>query len=43
VSPQCLGDLQKEGLDCNCKEPGVHDPLEPELTILKQRLARRIA
>ncbi|KIY94237.1 low-CO2-inducible protein [Monoraphidium neglectum] len=40
---KCLGDLQKEGLDCNCKEPGVHDPLEPELTILKQRLARRIA
>lgn len=22
--------------------PGVHDPLDPEYTILKQRLARRI-
>nr|QKY15116.1 low-CO2-inducible chloroplast envelope (LIP) [Polytomella parva] len=25
-----------------CKVPGVHDPLEPEYSILKQRLARRI-
>jgi hypothetical protein len=25
-----------------CKVPGVHDPLDPEYTILKQRLARRV-
>lgn len=36
-----LGNLKAEGLDVNCKQPGVHDPLEPEYSILKQRLARR--
>lgn len=36
-----LGDLKKEGVDVNCKSPGEHDPLEPEYSILKQRLARR--
>jgi hypothetical protein len=37
-----LSDLQGEGLDRNLKIPGVHDPLDPEFTILKQRLARRV-
>jgi len=39
----CLGDLKKDGLDKSLKSPGVHDPLEPEYSILKQRLARRAA
>lgn len=25
-----------------CQEPGVHDPLDPEYSILRQRLARRL-
>ena len=37
-----LAQFQSQGLEPNCKEPGVHDPLDPEFTILKQRLARRI-
>jgi len=36
----CLNDFKKDGLEANCKVPGVHDPLEPEYSILKQRLAR---
>ena len=38
----CTGDLKREGLESNCRTPGVHDPLEPEYSILKQRLARRL-
>ena len=37
-----LIDIQAGGLDANCKVPGQHDPLDPEYSILKQRLARRI-
>ena len=38
-----MGDLKRDGLEANCKQPGVHDPLEPEYSILKQRIARRLA
>jgi hypothetical protein len=38
----CLGTFKAEGLDPSCLKPGVHDPLDPEFTILKQRLARRL-
>jgi hypothetical protein len=37
-----LADIQAVGLGPNCKIPGVHEPLDPEFTILKQRLARRL-
>jgi hypothetical protein len=36
------GELKKDGLEPHLKAPGVHDPLEPEYSILKQRLARRL-
>jgi hypothetical protein len=39
---KALSELQGEGLSRNVKIPGVHDPLDPEYTILKQRLARRV-
>ncbi|KIY94340.1 low-co2 inducible protein lcib, partial [Monoraphidium neglectum] len=39
---KALKELQGEGLAPNCRVPGVHDPLDPEYSILKQRLARRI-
>ena len=39
---KALGELKSEGIDVNCKEPGVHEPLDPEYSILKQRLARRM-
>ncbi|GAB4823828.1 hypothetical protein N2152v2_010874 [Parachlorella kessleri] len=39
---KALGDIKSEGLNCNCKEPGVHEPLNIEFSILKQRLARRL-
>jgi hypothetical protein len=39
---QSLGQFQAEGLEPFCRVPGVHDPLDPEFSILKQRLARRI-
>uniref|UniRef100_A0A7S2VV98 Limiting CO2-inducible protein B/C beta carbonyic anhydrase domain-containing protein n=1 Tax=Chlamydomonas chlamydogama TaxID=225041 RepID=A0A7S2VV98_9CHLO len=39
---KALGELKAEGYACNCKVPGVHDPLDPEYSILKQRLARRL-
>ncbi|GBF93708.1 hypothetical protein Rsub_06811 [Raphidocelis subcapitata] len=39
---KALNELQTEGLAPNCRVPGVHDPLDPEYSILKQRLARRI-
>ncbi|GLC42301.1 hypothetical protein PLESTB_000661900 [Pleodorina starrii] len=38
-----LGDLQRDGLAASCRAPGQHDPLEPEYSILKQRIARRLA
>jgi hypothetical protein len=37
-----LGDIRAEGVAANCRMPGVHDPLDPEYTILKQRIARRL-
>lgn len=42
ICAQCLGAFRADGLDAHCKVPGVHDPLDPELSILKQRLARRL-
>ncbi len=39
---KALIDIKTEGLSANCKIPGVHAPLDPEFTILKQRLARRL-
>ena len=39
---KALGEFKKEGVDSNCKVPGVHDALDPEYSILKQRLARRM-
>ncbi len=39
---KCLGEIKAEGVEVNCKTPGVHDPLDPEYSILKQRLARRM-
>lgn len=35
-------DLKAEGVDQNVSAPGSHDPLEPEFSILKSRIARRI-
>ncbi len=40
--PQCLVELKAEGVEAATRAPGLHDPLEPEYSILKQRLARRI-
>jgi len=37
-----LAQIKESGLDQQVKKPGVHDPLDPEFSILKQRLARRI-
>ncbi|GAB4818999.1 hypothetical protein N2152v2_006045 [Parachlorella kessleri] len=37
-----LGDIKRDGLTCSCKPPGVHDPEDVELSVLKQRLARRL-
>jgi len=39
---KCLGELKSQGVSENCKVPGVHDAEDPEYSILKQRLARRI-
>ncbi|KAF5838160.1 hypothetical protein DUNSADRAFT_3285 [Dunaliella salina] len=38
----CLADFQKDGLEANCRVPGVHDAENPEYSILKQRLARQL-
>ncbi|PRW33647.1 low-CO2 inducible [Chlorella sorokiniana] len=35
-------EIRAEGLTCNCKIPGVHAALDPEYSILKQRIARRL-
>jgi len=37
-----LIEIQTGGLEASCSQPGRHDPLDPEYSILKQRLARRI-
>ncbi|KAG2431752.1 hypothetical protein HXX76_009248 [Chlamydomonas incerta] len=37
-----LNAFKVDGVEKSCKVPGVHDPLDPELTILQQRLARRV-
>ena len=37
-----LKQIKATGLEAQTKQPGVHDPLDPEFSILKQRLARRI-
>jgi hypothetical protein len=39
---KALSDLKEEGLGANCKTPGVHEPENPEYSILKQRLARLV-
>jgi hypothetical protein len=39
---KAMVDIKAGGLAANCKVPGVHEPLDPEFTILKQRLARRL-
>jgi hypothetical protein len=39
---KALIEIQNDGVVANCKIPGVHEPLDPEFTILKQRLARRL-
>jgi hypothetical protein len=39
---KCMLDLKEEGVDTNVSAPGSHDPLEPEYSILKSRIARRI-
>ena len=38
----CLSQFTSEGYAKHCKVPGVHDPLDPEFSILRQRLARRL-
>lgn len=35
-------DLKAESLESAATAPGTHDPLEPEYSILKSRVARRI-
>lgn len=37
-----LVQIKEAGLASSCKKPGVHDYADPELSILKQRLARRM-
>jgi len=37
-----LGQIKDAGLAASCAEPGVHDARDPEYSILKQRLARRL-
>ncbi len=39
---KCLNEFRVEGFSNNAKVPGVHDALDPEYAILKQRLARRL-
>lgn len=39
---KCMNDLKKEGVEINKKSPGVHDPVDIEYSILKQRMARTI-
>jgi len=40
---KALGEFKAEGYTCHCKIPGVHDALDPEYSILKQRLARSVS
>ena len=37
-----MGQFTADGYTQYCKVPGVHDPLDPEFSILRQRLARRL-
>mmetsp|Transcript_22805 Transcript_22805/g.54572 ORF Transcript_22805/g.54572 Transcript_22805/m.54572 type:complete len:407 (-) Transcript_22805:175-1395(-) len=37
-----LGQFKADGLEAFVEKPGVHTPLDPEFSILKQSLARRI-
>lgn len=39
---KCLKDLKTEGIEVNKRMPGVHDPVDIEYSILKQRMARSI-
>ncbi|EFN53712.1 hypothetical protein CHLNCDRAFT_8957, partial [Chlorella variabilis] len=39
---KATNEIKSEGLTCNCKIPGVHDAVDPEMSILKQRIARRL-
>ena len=39
---KCMHELNKEGVESNKKQPGVHTPEDIEYSILKQRLARSI-
>ena len=39
---KCLNELKIEGIECNIKTAGVHEPDDVEYSILKQRLARII-
>lgn len=39
---KCLAELKAEGVEAGMGKIGTHDPLEPEYSILKARLARRI-
>nr|AXF41556.1 LCI70 protein [Chlorella sp. ArM0029B] len=39
---KALADIRKDGLASNCRIPGVHDARDPEFSILKQRIARRL-
>lgn len=39
---KCMHDIKSEGLEVNKKVPGVHDPVDIEYSILKQRMARSI-
>ncbi|KAL4436585.1 hypothetical protein ABPG75_003724 [Micractinium tetrahymenae] len=39
---KALLDIRRDGLTSNCKIPGVHDARDPEFSILKQRIARRL-
>ncbi len=41
-SPQCLGDLKSKDLSELVQQPGEHDALNPEYSILRSRLARRL-
>ncbi|PNH06654.1 hypothetical protein TSOC_006951, partial [Tetrabaena socialis] len=39
---KCLMELKAESVEAAVRSPGVYDPLAPEYSILKQRLARRV-
>ncbi|EFN54502.1 hypothetical protein CHLNCDRAFT_8980, partial [Chlorella variabilis] len=39
---KATNEIKSEGLTCNSKVPGVHDFADPEMSVLKQRIARRL-